>query len=146
MKRREFVTLMGATVIAWPVVGTAQQPRVTIGFLHSASAANFPAQLAVFRAGLKSGGYIEGENLVIEYRWAEGNFDRLPALARELVDLKVAAIAAMGGGYSNLAAKAATTTIPIVFNTGADPVKMGLVSSLNRPGGNITGISFLPKS
>jgi ABC-type uncharacterized transport system substrate-binding protein len=148
--RRRVMTLLGGAAIApafWPCGARAQQAKKPVlGFMHSASAADFPSQLTAFREGLKSGGFVDGQNLAIEYRWADGKFDRLPALAAELVRRKVDVIAAMGGGYSNLAAKNATSTIPIVFNTGADPVKMGLVSSLNRPGGNITGISFLSRN
>ena len=113
-----------------------------IGFLHSGTAAPFGAQLAAFQQGLKEGGYVVGQNVAIEYRWAEGKVDLLPELAAELVRRKVSVIAAVGGPPSNLAAKNATTTIPVVFNTGADPLKMGLVTNVRQPGGNVTGITF----
>jgi len=142
MRRREFIAFLGGAAM-WPLAARARQSSMpVIGFLHSASAADFPEQLAGFRDGLQKGGYVEGQNLAIAYRWAEGKFDRLAGLARELVELKVAAIAATGGVYSIRAAKTATSVIPIIFSTGADPVKMGLVSSLNHPGENVTGVSF----
>jgi putative ABC transport system substrate-binding protein len=142
MRRREFVAGVLGTA-AWPLVTRAQQPLTpVIGFLHSATVQTFSQQFAAFRDGLNQGGFIEGENVTIEYRWAEGQSNRLPALAADLVQRRVNVMVAAGGNNSNLAAKSSTTTIPIVFVSGSDPIKLGLVPSLNHPGGNITGFSF----
>src|SRR5215472_9055105 len=139
--RRAFLALMVGAV-AWPL-GAAAQSRAlpVIGFLNTASPGPFARLVSAFHEGLKDGGYIEGQNVAIEYRWAEGEYDRLPALANDLVRRRVAVIVATGGTVSARAAKAATTTIPILFIGGANPVGEGLVSSFNRPGGNVTGVS-----
>jgi putative ABC transport system substrate-binding protein len=124
--------------VAW-----AQQARAVVGWLHGADAKSFKGELDAFRRSLQENGFEEGRNLTVEYRWAEGQFDRLPAMALDLTRQKVQVIAAVGGNNSNLAAKAATSTIPIVFTSGGDPVRLGLVDGLSRPGGNLTGVSFL---
>ena len=143
MTRRQFLWLLGAT-IAGLVAARAQQPMLVIGYLSvgSPESDNIPGRLVAFRRGLKEAGYVEGQNVVIEYRWSEGQNDRLPALAADLVRLQVAVIVTPGAPPS-LAAKAATPTVPIVFNTGIDPVRSGLVASFNRPGANITGVELL---
>jgi putative ABC transport system substrate-binding protein len=142
-KRREFITMLGGGVAAWPFAADAQPAMPVVGFMSGRSPEDSSHLVAVFRQGLSESGFVEGQNVAIEFRWARGQYDRLPALAAELVDRRVAVLVGLGGDNSAVAAKQATSTIPIVFGMGGDPIKAGLVDSFNQPGGNATGYTLL---
>jgi putative tryptophan/tyrosine transport system substrate-binding protein len=147
MRRRDLIAMLGGAAAAWPLGGRAQPvPGPVVGWLSARSPDDSENLMAAFREGLQEGGYVEGRNVAIEYRWALGQYDRLPALAAELVSRQVSVIATLGGEPAAVAAKAATAKVPIVFSIGGDPVKLGLVASLGRPGGNVTGVSILATS
>jgi putative tryptophan/tyrosine transport system substrate-binding protein len=144
VRRRKFVFGLGGAALTWPLATQAQRPAMlVIGFLHSGSPDGYAPMVTAFRQGLQETGHIEGQNVAIEYRWAEGHYDRLPAMAADLIRHPLAVLVATGGAISGLVAKSATTTTPIVFISGTDPVKLGLVASLNRPEGNVTGVNVL---
>ena len=144
MRRRDLLAMLGGALVVWPLAARAQQPtKPVVGFLSSGLQRAFAPQAAGFLQGLKETGYVEGQNIMIEYRWAEGRYDRLPTMADELVRWPVTVLVTSGGTVAARAAKAATTSIPIVFTTADDPVATDLVTSLNRPGGNVTGVSFI---
>src|SRR5215467_530429 len=144
MRRREFITLLGGAAAIWPLMVRAQQPALpVVGFLSSNSADSIPQFTAAFREGLSAAGFVEGKNVTIEYRWADAHLERVPALALDLIRRRVDVLFTSGGDVPVLVAKGATTTIPIVFMSTSDPVDMGFVASLNRPGGNVTGVTFI---
>jgi putative tryptophan/tyrosine transport system substrate-binding protein len=144
LKRREFITLLGGAAAAWPIAARAQQPALpVVGLLDPRSSDATPDRMRGFRQGLRDIGFVEGENVAIDYRFAEGQFERLPELAAELVRHPVSVIATIGGDVVAIAAKKATSTIPVVFTSGGDPIQLGLVGSFNRPGGNVTAVSVI---
>ena len=146
MERREFITLLGGAAVGWPIVGEAQQPKIpVIGFLNPGSPEASTRAVSAFRKGLNLSGYVENQNVTVEYHWLEGHYDRLPAELTDMVRRPVTVIATPGFETASIAAKAATTTIPIVFGVANDPVKLGLVASLAHPGGNATGINWFPE-